>query len=400
MQNTKIQIPNDEKDLKNQSNSPRCNMFETDLLVENTDRTMLQLDNQSTELKVCSLPCNEAGKDDGYTRFQVCKSRTFDDHSGLKESTDTSMKKGAECLSVMGPLDEQVDFINRDSSLMESICTKSVNVADQANKKNYCCSSCWDSDQKSFSSGDEVGLGTTSPATEALHSANGIEAENKLKAEKDMPNQEFDHTFSNVVTKKLTTGKDAPVTSFGGDNGKFEAGATQSNLKPIKGFLQNNDKSKVTHGGAVWDIFRRQDVPKLLEYLQKHKKEFRHTYNLPVKSVVHPIHDQTLFLNERHLKQLKEEFDVEPWTFEQYLGEAVFIPAGCPHQVRNRQSCIKVALDFVSPENVQECVRLTEEFRLLPKNHRAKEDKLEVKKMTLYAVSSAVREAKSLMTNR
>lgn len=42
------------------------------------------------------------------------------------------------------------------------------------------------------------------------------------------------------------------------------------------------------------------------------------------------------------------------------------------------QSCIKVAMDFVSPENVQECIRLTEEFRLLPKDHRSKEDKLEV----------------------
>jgi hypothetical protein len=42
------------------------------------------------------------------------------------------------------------------------------------------------------------------------------------------------------------------------------------------------------------------------------------------------------------------------------------------------QSCIKVALDFVSPENVQECLRLTEEFRLLPKGHRLNEDKLEV----------------------
>lgn len=42
------------------------------------------------------------------------------------------------------------------------------------------------------------------------------------------------------------------------------------------------------------------------------------------------------------------------------------------------QSCIKVALDFVSPDNVEECIRLTDEFRLLPKNHRAKEDKLEV----------------------
>ncbi|XP_045794905.1 lysine-specific demethylase JMJ25 isoform X2 [Trifolium pratense] len=153
-------------------------------------------------------------------------------------------------------------------------------------------------------------------------------------------------------------------------------------------------------GGAVWDIFRRQDVPKIIEYLRKHKKEFRHINNKPVDSVIHPIHDQTIFLNERHKKQLKREFKVEPWTFEQHLGEAVFIPAGCPHQVRNRQSCMKVALDFVSPENVGECLRLTEEFRLLPKNHRAKEDKLEVKKMTLYAVSNAVRQVKELVDSQ
>jgi len=42
------------------------------------------------------------------------------------------------------------------------------------------------------------------------------------------------------------------------------------------------------------------------------------------------------------------------------------------------QSCTKVALDFVSPENVGECFRLTEEFRKLPVNHKSAEDKLEV----------------------
>lgn len=42
------------------------------------------------------------------------------------------------------------------------------------------------------------------------------------------------------------------------------------------------------------------------------------------------------------------------------------------------QSCIKVALDFVCPENVKECLDLTNEFRLLPVDHRAREDKLEV----------------------
>jgi hypothetical protein len=48
------------------------------------------------------------------------------------------------------------------------------------------------------------------------------------------------------------------------------------------------------------------------------------------------------------------------------------------HSFLSLQSCIKVALDFVSPENVRECIRLTEEFRLLPKGHRVNEDKLEV----------------------
>jgi lysine-specific demethylase 3 len=42
------------------------------------------------------------------------------------------------------------------------------------------------------------------------------------------------------------------------------------------------------------------------------------------------------------------------------------------------QSCTKVALDFVSPENVGECVRLTEEIRKLPVNHSSVHDKLEV----------------------
>ncbi|KAJ0037921.1 hypothetical protein Pint_23206 [Pistacia integerrima] len=145
-------------------------------------------------------------------------------------------------------------------------------------------------------------------------------------------------------------------------------------------------------GGAVWDIFRRQDVPKLHEYLNKHFREFRHIHCRQIPQVVHPIHDQIFYLTLEHKAKLKQEYGIEPWTFVQKLGEAVFIPAGCPHQVRNLKSCIKVALDFVSPENIGECAHLTEEFRLLPPNHRAKEDKLEVKKMILYAMNRAIKD--------
>ncbi|XP_019100141.1 PREDICTED: lysine-specific demethylase JMJ25-like isoform X1 [Camelina sativa] len=149
-----------------------------------------------------------------------------------------------------------------------------------------------------------------------------------------------------------------------------------------------NENSTCVHGAAVWEIFQREDVPKLVQFLNSHN---RHSENQLVKF--------TFFLSKSQKKQLKEKFDahIEPWTFEQHLGEAVFIPAVCPHQVGNRQSCIKVVLDFISPENAEEYVRLTQEFRRLPRDHRASEDKLELKKLVLHAASSATKEAKNLM---
>lgn len=54
---------------------------------------------------------------------------------------------------------------------------------------------------------------------------------------------------------------------------------------------------------------------------------------------------------------------VEAWRFEQHLDEAVLIPAGCPHQVRNLVSCTKVAADFVSPEGLGVCLQQKQQLR-------------------------------------
>ncbi|KAJ7946892.1 Lysine-specific demethylase JMJ25 [Quillaja saponaria] len=85
------------------------------------------------------------------------------------------------------------------------------------------------------------------------------------------------------------------------------------------------DKKKKLDGfsGAKWDVFRRQDVPKLMEYLKRHSNGFPHTYGYH-KQMVHPILDQSFFLNTSHKTKLKEEFKIEPWTFEQHSGRSCY----------------------------------------------------------------------------
>ncbi|MQL71967.1 hypothetical protein Taro_004286 [Colocasia esculenta] len=149
--------------------------------------------------------------------------------------------------------------------------------------------------------------------------------------------------------------------------------------------------------GAIWDIFRRQDVPKLNEYLRAHWNEVINHNASQVDMVKTPVYEHGIFLNGVHKRKLKDEFGVEPWTFQQRIGEAVFIPAGCPFQVWNCQSTVQLCLDFLSPESLAESFRMAQEVRCLPSYHEAKLQMLEVGKMCLYAASSAIREIQKII---
>jgi len=141
-----------------------------------------------------------------------------------------------------------------------------------------------------------------------------------------------------------------------------------------------------TVGTAAWDIFRAEDAGKIRQFL---KAKF------PDSNVHDPIHSQVYYLDSDLRRQLYDEYGVASWRIYQRPGEAVFIPAGCAHQVCNLADCIKVAVDFVSPENVNRCEGLTREFRQQNQAQAWKEDVLQLRSMMWYAWLSCNRTEKS-----
>lgn len=79
-------------------------------------------------------------------------------------------------------------------------------------------------------------------------------------------------------------------------------------------------------GVAAWDIFRCQDSNAIRDFLRKEFPPERYHYT-------DPIHSQHFFLTTKLRKKLWDEYGVKSWRIYQRPGEAVFIPAGCAHQV-------------------------------------------------------------------
>ncbi|CAZ80291.1 unnamed protein product [Tuber melanosporum] len=109
--------------------------------------------------------------------------------------------------------------------------------------------------------------------------------------------------------------------------------------------------------GAIWDIFPPESSAAIRRFLKKRDA-----------SVDDPLNRPLFYLTEEDLIELgKPEYNVRSYRIYQSTGDAVFVPAGCPHQVRNKQSCIKVAVDFFSAENAAVCTDLLADFRALAK---------------------------------
>lgn len=139
------------------------------------------------------------------------------------------------------------------------------------------------------------------------------------------------------------------------------------------------------HAGALWHIWAAEEKKGLERFLWRLARERGIEQQL-----AHPIHSQQFYLNAHLRKRLLSEEGVRGYQFVQKEGEAVFIPAGSPHQVYNLRSSLKVALDFVSPQNISRCLELSHEFRTMPRGHHQNRDRLGTKEVLLHAASHAL----------
>ncbi|CAK1555403.1 unnamed protein product [Leptosia nina] len=145
-------------------------------------------------------------------------------------------------------------------------------------------------------------------------------------------------------------------------------------------------RARVKPPAALWHIYAAKDADKIRDFLVRAELE-RGARPRPQHD---PVHDQTWYLDATLRERLYREYGVEGYAILQCPGDAVFVPAGAPHQVRNLLDCIKVAEDFVSPENVSRCFELAQQFRRLSRQHANKEDKLQIKNIVYHAVKDSL----------
>ncbi|GJV87681.1 hypothetical protein Tco_1531619 [Tanacetum coccineum] len=136
---------------------------------------------------------------------------------------------------------------------------------------------------------------------------------------------------------------------------------------------------------AESDIFYREDGPNLVEYLRKYSDILSRSYG-SLEKVSHPLFDEIYFLDDFH-KETERRI-----CFKQDVGKAIVISAGCAYQMRKIKSCVNVVFKFLSPKSASESIKVNNELRLLPVNHKEKGNMLQVKKMVIIRMHAAIEE--------
>lgn len=57
-----------------------------------------------------------------------------------------------------------------------------------------------------------------------------------------------------------------------------------------------------------------------------------------------PIHDQSWYLDKALRQRLVEKYNVMGYPIVQFMGDAVFIPAGAPHQARTQSYSLSISI--------------------------------------------------------
>ncbi|KAJ2830773.1 hypothetical protein GGI24_001825 [Coemansia furcata] len=131
---------------------------------------------------------------------------------------------------------------------------------------------------------------------------------------------------------------------------------------------------------AVWDIYPPEAIGDLRTFIgKKFSMEYTTDCSGPIATKYgDPVHNQETYLTQPMRKEFYDQYGHNCYRVYQNPGDAVFVPAGCAHQVCNYASAVKIAMDFVSPERVNHSRRLTEEFRQLSSKHPRNQDLLQL----------------------
>ncbi|XP_053944926.1 lysine-specific demethylase hairless isoform X2 [Cuculus canorus] len=96
--------------------------------------------------------------------------------------------------------------------------------------------------------------------------------------------------------------------------------------------------------GALWHIFRAEDAGRIQDFLRKISVDQGQEKGAAMEP-------PSCYLDLTLRQRLHEECGVSAWTLLQFLGDAVLVPAGAPHQVQSLTGTISVEQRFLSPEN-------------------------------------------------